>query len=117
MLSREKFKYYINIIKDLEEKEESFRNVVDKLSDGEGGISFIYGQPIITIIDLLCSCFNIDYSNTDNDPISYFIYELDWGKDKMSKDCIDYEDGTKISLTNLDELYDYLLKLEKEYES
>lgn len=117
MISREKFKQYINIIKQLEEKESLFINTINKLSDGEGGVSFIYGQPIITIIDLLCSCFNIDYSNTDNDPISYFMYELDWGKDKMSKDCIHYKDGTKISLTNLDELYDYLLKLEKEYKS
>lgn len=114
MISREKFKHYMNIIKELEEKESLFIDTINKLSDGEGGISFIYSQPIIALQNLLCECFDIDYEDSDYDPIGYFIYELNWGKDEMSKDCIWYDNNNKISLTNLDELYDYLVKLKEE---
>ena len=36
------------------------------------------------------------------------MYELNWGKD--GTDAITDENGEKVSLNNLDDLYDYLLK-------
>lgn len=39
--------------------------------------------------------------------IEYYIYELDWGKN--GKDCItDQEKNINYSLTNYDELYEYI---------
>jgi hypothetical protein len=55
------------------------------------------------VIDLLSKLMG------NNEDISYFIYELDYGRSDMAKDCITIQEtGEKISLRTVEELWDYL---------
>ena len=70
---------------------------------------FDLDKPIAFMMDVLEDVMD-DHWNY----ISYFVYELDWGKRKMAKNCVTEKDGTKTSLQTSSELYDYIIKVNKD---
>ena len=109
MISREQFKKYLDIIRELEKKQDEFDNLFEIFDSESNVCTFIYLKPIRTIISLLNLGLGL---GEDDDNIDYYIWELDWGK--RGKDCIELPDGVKVSLRDDDELYDFLLKCAEE---
>ena len=57
MISREKFKDYLDIIRDLSDKEAKFNDILAELGD-KGNYAFIYSKPIITMTNMILSLDN-----------------------------------------------------------
>lgn len=111
MISRQQFKKYLNIIKELQKKQNDFDNMLELFDLDSSVCTFLYMKPIDAITELLTLNFNLpEY----NDTINYYIWETDWGK--YGKECIELPDGTKISITDDDKLYNYLCMM-GEYET
>lgn len=103
LISQEKFKDYLDIIRDLYDKEAKFSDVLEELCNGEG-YAFIYSTPMITMINMLSDLCDLQ----DSDIISYYCFELDFGRSPMSLNCIE-DNGVNFSLTNPDELYNFII--------
>ena len=104
MLSKKEFKNYMFQLKNIQNSVNDVNNSINKLSD----YNFNYIS-IDKIEDLVLSLLEHTMNDSNNKNISYFIYELDWGK--KGKDCITDKDKN-ISLRNMDELYDYLINID-----
>ena len=107
MISKEKFIKIIEDMKDLHDLENKINDLVRKSNNDIlkdfGPSSYMTCQDDI-IIDLLCTIFN------DHDIISWWIYELDFGR-SYKKGCITEDNGnTIIDLSTSEKLYDYLIK-------
>lgn len=105
MISKQQFKEYLSIIKELQKKQDDFDNMFEMFDFESSVCTFIYMKPISTIIKLLNLNLNL---SEDDDNIGYYIWETDWGK--RGKECIEWPDGRKVNLTNEDELYDFLIE-------
>lgn len=109
MISKEKFITIINKMKlvddfvnDVNDKSRNLRETLDDsfLDFFEGNSLFVAHSDIV--VQLLENMFN------DNDMISYWIYELNYGrdyKDGYVQDC----DGNNIDISTVEKLYDYLV--------
>ena len=109
MISKEQFVTIINKMKLVDdfvnEVNDKSRDLREKLDDSfldffEGNSLFIAHSDIV--VQLLENMFN------DNDMISYWIYELNYGrdyKDGYISDC----DGNNIDVSTVEKLYDYLV--------
>ena len=102
-MNRKNFKKHLKGIKELGEIEEKITKSF-KLLDCDFNY-FSLGKSITLAREILKEAMNDKY-----DYIDYFIYELDWGKNKMAKNCVEEKDGTKYSLQTMDQLYDYIIK-------
>ena len=105
VLSREDFKARMTDIKTISDREDQIMDILYK-----NGISIdnsLVNEAIAVSIKCLNSAMRLNNTTPIGSEIEYYIYELDWGK--KGKDAITYGER-KISLTNLDELYDYLLE-------
>ena len=116
-LSKEDFVRYIDRLReatDLCDKIDSLmRESKDNIeNDFMNGASLqINHEPIV--IELLCKLMHDDDIYSD---ISYFIYELDYGR-KYKTGTITDKDGTDIDFSTSEKLYDYLAKNYEEKES
>ena len=107
MISRERFKEHMNRLYDLNEKHKEAANVINYLADGQN--TFPYNMLDFSFqVELIVDLVEGEDIDPDESWIEYYIYILDWGKDEMAKEAITHKDGSVYSLTNLDELYDYL---------
>ena len=113
MISKEKFVEIINRLKNYNELQDKIDNLFkDNIENRER--DFINAGSICighegVVVYLLEKIF-------DTDMISYFIYELDYGK-KYKAGCVLDENMNEIDLSTAEELYDYLIKsLESEEE-
>lgn len=109
MISKEKFVTIINKMKlvddfvnEINDKSRDLRETLDDsfLDFFEGNSLFVAHSDIV--VQLLENMFN------DNDMISYWIYELNYGrdyKDGYIQDC----DGNNIDISTVEKLYDYLI--------
>ena len=113
MISKEKFVEIINRLKSCTELQNKindlFRDNIDnKEMDFINAGSICIGHESV-VVYLLERMF-------DTDMISYFIYELDYGK-KYKAGCVLDENMNEIDLSTAEKLYDYLIKsLESEGE-
>lgn len=113
MISKEKFVEIINRLR-------SYNNLQDKINDlfrsniDNKEMDFVNAGSICighesVVVYLLEKMF-------DTDMISYFIYELEYGK-KYKAGCVLDENMNEIDLSTAEKLYDYLVKsLESEGE-
>ena len=101
-LTKDQFVHYINFIKERKEKEDIFNKLFTE--EFEDSIFYPYNRYETELVNLLETIFEGD------DTISYFIYELDFGQVEFANHCITNVDGTTVSLTTPEELYDYLIK-------
>lgn len=103
MISREKFKYYLNKIKQQDDKEGKFNEALNILGDGDG-YAFIYSTAITVMIGMLSDLCGLG----ENDILYYYCFDLDFGSNTMAVKCIE-DNGKTFNLTSDDELYDYIL--------
>lgn len=109
-------KQFIQAIEQLQEMKDISHKISDALQLLEtdfngfflGKVEDYYVQLLIDAMEL--KCYKDD---TVSDIISYFIYELDFGKKDMAKNCITLKNNKKISLQTSEQLYNYILKYEK----
>lgn len=112
MISKEKFVEYINFLKSLDEKEGKLNESLEGAFGRENvGNLFIYADIHPKFVEMLCDLMEIEH-NSDvhyGDDISYFVYELDYGRYKDSNKAIEESDGTVIDLSSAEKLYDYIV--------
>ena len=113
MISKKEFVEIIERLKnynDLQDKiDDLFKSNIDnKEMDFMNAGSICIGHESV-VVELLENMF-------DTDMISYWIYELDYGK-KYKAGCVLDENMNEIDLSTAEKLYDYLIKsLESEEE-
>ena len=107
MLSKKKF---VEIIEKLRKVNEFVDEVKDKARQLDDAIiSDFFNASSLSIshenivVELLEEMFNVD------DTISWWIYELDYGR-KYEGGCIQDEEGNNIDVSTAEKLYDYLIK-------
>ena len=100
-LTKEQFIHYINFIKERRDKVDQINRLFTE--EFEDSVFYPYARYETELINLLETVFEGD------DTISYFIYELDFGELEFASECITNPDGTTVSLTSPEELYDYLV--------
>ena len=106
MISKEKFVEIINRLKnynELQDKiDELFKdNIENRERDFINAGSICIGHESV-VVYLLERIF-------DTDMISYFIYELDYGK-KYKAGCVLDENMNEIDLSTAEKMYDYLVQ-------
>lgn len=62
------------------------------------------------VIKALEKEFDLDQNPLYGSEISYFIYDLNYGKNPMAIGCITRKDGSKVSLTTPERLYDWIME-------
>jgi hypothetical protein len=105
MLTKEQFVNAMSKIKELRGIERKINDSLKLLSEDFGG--FYLGKAMELTVDILKMAMDDEGKDSW---IDYFLYELDFGKNKMSKNCVTEKDGKKYSLRNPGELWDYLDK-------
>ena len=107
MITREEF---VEIIKRLKETDNLVKDINDKIrNSAEAHISDFTNAGSLMIchedivVHLLENMFN------DTDIISWWIYELDYGK-QYKRGCIKDCNGKNINVSDAGKLYDYLIK-------
>lgn len=99
MLNKEEFKKMMTKLREADEADDAIGEAFSKSGGNYFNESFCYTQDV--------AVYALEAALGDDDEtISYYIYDLNWGE--KGKDCITLPDDTKVSLTNLDELYDYI---------
>ena len=106
MISKEKFVEIINRLKNYKELQDKINdlfkeNIDNKEMDVMNAGSICIGHESV-VVYLLEKMF-------DTDMISYFIYELEYGK-KYKTGCVLDENMNEIDLSTAEKLYDYLIK-------
>lgn len=106
MISKKEFVEIIERLKnynDLQDKiDDLFKNNIDnKEMDFMNAGSICIGHESV-VVELLENMFNTDM-------ISYWIYELDYGREYKDGYVRDVE-GNNIDISTLEKLYDYLIK-------
>lgn len=100
MLNKEEFKKMMTKLREADEADDAIGEAFSKSGGNYFNESFCYTQDV--------AVYALEAALGDDDEtISYYIYDLNWGE--KGKDCITLPDDTKVSLTNLDELYDYIV--------
>ena len=106
IISKDKFKEIINRLKSYDELQDKINdlfkdNIDNKEEDFMNAGSICIGHESV-VVYLLEKMF-------DTDMISYFIYELDYGK-KYKAGCVLDANMNEIDLSTAEKLYDYLIK-------
>lgn len=106
-LSLDEFKKYIGRIKTVEDFEDDLSSLSYKFNCTNRCMEesyFSFPTLVQTTIDL------IGFIMEDKgDWISYWIYELEYGK-KYFDGCISYENGENIKLETVEDLYNFLVE-------
>lgn len=110
-MTKANFKRHLRELKKLYEAEDKITEAF-RLIGSKDFSSFDLEKPISLIMEVLKDAMDDNY-----DYISYFVYELEFGKRDMAKDCITEQNGTKISLQTIDQLYNYIEKVKKEHDT
>lgn len=106
MITKQEFVEIIERLRNYNDLQEKINNLFDDLIDNKeqdfcNAGSICIGHETI-VVKLLENMFN------DNDIISWWIYELDYGT-SYKKGCIVDKDGKEIDLSTAEKLYDYLI--------
>ncbi len=101
-MDKELFVETMNKLQELSEEQEKFNDIL-RIVDPEFGGGYIHNKTIFLIEELLSKILNDKYDN-----ISYYMWELDFGKE-YEPGCITEEDGTPIPLANASDLYDLIM--------
>ena len=102
-MNKELFVNTINKMEELYEEQELFSNVLKKIDNDFGGC-LIHNKTITLLEDLVKKLVNDKY-----DYISYYLWELDFGKE-YKDGVITEADGSIIKLSNPEELYDLIMR-------
>lgn len=111
MISKEKFVKYINFIKELDDRESKLQDGLQACFGKENvGYVSVFNEVVPKMIEMLCDLVEIEYNKDRHigDEIQYFIYELDYGKNKGSDKAVEFDNKT-FDLSTPEKLYDYIL--------
>lgn len=111
-MDKELFK---TIMRQLEENDTNtniFCEALDRITGDKNFMISIYGNNDTTLYKIL-SYF---YDDIVMDSISYFIYELDFGRN-YTPGCITELDGTEIEVRTIDQLYDLCEETQRRIEA
>lgn len=105
-------------------KKEAFVNIVDglqtywdKLSELEKALGIYITEGFLTdIVDDITEALSSDteeslYAEKFGSWLSYYAFELNFGRSDMATDCVEFEDK-KYSLTTAEQLYDLIMLLQ-----
>ena len=109
MISKENLEKYINSIKKGHEMEEDLNSFIRKHSDGGWIIFDSFSELEDCIVELIANSISPQERECIIDDISYYIYDLEYGT-KWEKGMITAKDGTDIPMSNIIELYEYLVR-------
>ena len=104
-MNKKTFTKHLNRIKEMFEAEEKITKSLQLIGSKDFPTDFSLEKPITFMTEVLK-----DSMDDKDDWIGYFMYELDFGKHKMAKNCVVEKDGTKVSLQNMSDLYNYIKK-------
>ena len=106
MISKERFIQIINRLENYNKLQEKINSLFDECIDNKENDFCNAGSICIghesVVVELLENMFN-------SDMISYWIYELDYGK-KYKAGCVLDENMNEIDLSTPEKLYDYLVQ-------
>ncbi len=103
MISKEDFVKAIDAVRDNWDCEDEMNKVL--VDHGNDGYVFLGGRCMDAVINLLHAIFG----KADKDEwISYFCFDLDFGRD-YHKGTIRDDDGSDIDLFTAEDLYDFLI--------
>ena len=105
-LTKEEFREAINFIKERQEKEFAINKQLTE--EYEDSIFLPYSKYEMAYVNLLKAVMHDGEGTNSN--IEYFIYELDFGREEIAKNCITMRDGRVISLQTVDQLYNLLIE-------
>ena len=103
ILSKEEF---VDIMENLR-KTDTFYDKINDILRTCGSDGYVF--PPTNIDDVIFLLDKIFKQDTYESWISYFVYELGFGK-KYKNGCATEADGTNIDLNSADKLYDFLIK-------
>lgn len=106
MITKERFVEIINRLENYNKLQEKINGLFDECIDNKendfcNASSICIGHESV-VVELLENMF-------DTDMISYWIYELDYGREYKNGYVQDGE-GNNIDISTLEKLYDYLIK-------
>lgn len=111
-MKKETFVSIINAIKAQDEHDNRNGKLISQLTDPEfqqHGI--IFTTPMVhSVIEALEQEFSLTTNGIYGSEVSYFIYDLNYGQNKMAVGCITRNDGSKVNLTTPEELYDWIIE-------
>lgn len=107
MVSKEEF---VNTLEELKKTDELQRKIDDLIRDASHFtdiLDFVSGYGFVVthdakVVELLDNMF-------DTDMVSYWVYELDYGKE-YKEGCVSEADGTIINIETASDLYEYITK-------
>ena len=106
MITKERFIQIINRLENYNKLQEKINSLFDECIDNKENDFCNAGSICIghesVVVELLENMFN-------SDMISYWIYELDYGK-KYKAGCVLDENMNEIDLSTPEKLYDYLVQ-------
>ena len=106
MITKERFIQIINRLENYNKLQEQINSLFEEYIDNKENDFCNAGSICIghesVVVELLENMF-------DTDMISYWIYELDYGR-KYKDGYVQDEEGNIIDLSTLEQLYDYLIE-------
>lgn len=109
MIQKDLFVQTINFIRDRNDSMNKLNKVFTE--EFEDSVFYPYFKYEAQMLKVLAASFDYDEDIID-DWISYFCFELDFGRKYSSNEEYAWEkDGTPIKLGSAEELYDYLFKV------
>jgi len=110
MITKKSFIAIIKAIKKQQEADDKNGEILTRLADPEfQNHKIIFTTPIISqLLDILKAEMGCEEQDIVGDDISYWVYELDFGK-KDNEMGIYRKDGTRYKLATPEDLYEYIV--------
>lgn len=110
-MDKELFKTIMTQLEENDGNTNIFCTALENITKEKNFMISLYGNNDTTLYKVL----NYFYDDIVLDTISYFICELDYGRN-YTPGCITEPDGTKIEVRNVDQLYDLCEETQKRLE-
>lgn len=106
MISKDSFVKALDEVK----KVDDYQNGLNDFLENNGADGYVY-QPDCTsiVIELLEEIFGLKQDDCGYTDISYFVYELEFGK-KFKMGEVKDDDGNDLDFSSAEKLYDYLTR-------
>ena len=113
MISKKAFVSIMEAIETQAKLDDKHGDILTQLADPKFQYhKVVFTTPLIdSVVKALAEDFKLAKDKWIGDEISYFIWELGFGKSKNAIDCITRDNGSKLSLTTPEQLYDWLMEV------
>ena len=108
LITRQDFCKYIDVLKKIDEKEDLLTETFQRIDDMCGEV-FMFSEEYSTILNLLENIMCVEDCLEYGSIISYFCYELSYGKNYYPGCFIDEHDK-EIDISTSEKLYEYIVE-------